>query len=619
MRRMSHGLLVALAVFMSFALARMCAGSCSAVSATVGIAEAGVAGASVSDLHKYTSAFQDSLDLVGDKCGVDGVYVIHVDRSCVLSAGRTFGGNVYFEVEPGAEIVVRDGQTLGISSPSHVRCPERQKIFSCSGMGKVAFGNGGTLYPGWWGAVADGMTDDSPAIQAAIDAGTNGSTVFYPPGVYLIGTPLDPRLRQHLGSHCAASVFCAGVGNEDAIFKFSSMRGQMFVKLGFRSANRHAYAFKSVSLSSYADSVLWRDCEFFNEFHTDVSALLGNCLFDRCHFGYLGNGPYEVHRHVYSGDATGRRATFTNTFRQCWFLNSTGIDASVHFVSGNTLLFESCIWQGCATPAVKAEGVMNVLFENCNWEDVEPGLVDPSNCVIHMDADPTNRGVGRLTLRHCWFQNNGKKNNQKWAAVARLSSSGGDAKAVFDSCAGNLGSYWTLTGSQYDLPANTTVINSNCVNITGKGGLFGQGYSIGPTIRANNPVPFSVSDPNTLSAMTNAGQHRDKDETRGPELTVRNVQTGTWRFERSCLYIIDSSQGRVSGALADGTVVGQRVKFVCKAAGHDIDILVSHHVMNDPQVIRLDAPREWVELVWDGVDWVETGGMGQSYPQDPSG
>jgi hypothetical protein len=613
MGRVSWTLLLVFMISTSFACARLRVRSGSVTSMDMADGN-GVNRLGIQDECKHTSEFRDSLDLIADEWGDEGPYVIHVDRPCVLAGSRTFGSNVYFEFEPGAEILVGEGQTLGLASPSHLRCPERQRVFRLSGTAQVAFTNGGTLYPGWWGAVGDGATDDSEPVQAAIDAGPNGSTIFFPPGVYLIGTPLNPRVCQYLGSHWSASILLAGPNNDDAIFKFSSMRGQIFASLGFRSANQQAYAFKGTSFSSYTDTVLWRDCDFFNDFHTDVSALLANCLFDRCCFGYLGNGPYKVHRHIYSGDPTGKKATFTNTFRQCWFLNSAGADASLHFISGNTLLFQSCIWQGCGTPALKAEGVMNVLFENCNWEAIEPSLVDADNCLIRMDSDPATNAVGRLTLWHCWFQNTGGKNRRPWIAVAKLNSSGSDAKALFESCAGNLGGYWTLTGARYDLPANTTVIHSNCVNLSRTGGLFGQTYSVGPTIRVNNPVPFSVGDADALSALTGVRLHRATESVSESEDGIHVISANAESFGTSGLHIIDSSKEAVSGILADGVMAGQRVKFVCKTAGNDIDIEVSHHVTSDPEVIRLDAAKEWVELVWDGIDWVETGGMGQTYP-----
>lgn len=44
-----------------------------------------------------------------------------------------------------------------------------------------------------FGAVGDGATDDAVAVQAAIDAAAEagGGTVWFPPGEYALGGPLD--------------------------------------------------------------------------------------------------------------------------------------------------------------------------------------------------------------------------------------------------------------------------------------------------------------------------------------------------------------------------------------------------------------------------------------------
>lgn len=55
-----------------------------------------------------------------------------------------------------------------------------------------------------YGAVGNGMTDDTAAIQAAIDAASNGGTVLLPPGTYII----DPAVSLHLKT----GVTIAGTG-----------------------------------------------------------------------------------------------------------------------------------------------------------------------------------------------------------------------------------------------------------------------------------------------------------------------------------------------------------------------------------------------------------------------
>src|SRR4051812_25290989 len=55
------------------------------------------------------------------------------------------------------------------------------------------------------GATGNGTTDDSTAINNAINAaasGNNGGAVYFPPGDYAIGSPIKPKSRVLLyGSH----------------------------------------------------------------------------------------------------------------------------------------------------------------------------------------------------------------------------------------------------------------------------------------------------------------------------------------------------------------------------------------------------------------------------------
>lgn len=79
------------------------------------------------------------------------------------------------------------------------------------------------------GATGDGTTDDRAAIQAAINAASAGDTVFFPKGVYVIGTAsnlgltLKPGIR--LLGQDATIKLKTGVGNWTAILRANSASG----------------------------------------------------------------------------------------------------------------------------------------------------------------------------------------------------------------------------------------------------------------------------------------------------------------------------------------------------------------------------------------------------------
>ena len=106
-----------------------------------------------------------------------------------IAANLTVPANITLKPERGATLAIADGKTLTINGGLEAG---PYQIFSCAGTGKVEFGPGSIkeAYPEWWGAVADGATDCSAAIQAAVRAvgavDNSCGTVSFGSGTYVI-------------------------------------------------------------------------------------------------------------------------------------------------------------------------------------------------------------------------------------------------------------------------------------------------------------------------------------------------------------------------------------------------------------------------------------------------
>ena len=120
------------------------------------------------------------------------VVFIHdgVGTTTTYTVGTTFDAssytNVSFVIDNGAVLTLGTGITLTLPSPGHITALENQHIFSG---GTISFGSSGTVYPEWWGAIADDSTDCTDAIQAAIDSLADpgpGGPVIFSHGTYKI-------------------------------------------------------------------------------------------------------------------------------------------------------------------------------------------------------------------------------------------------------------------------------------------------------------------------------------------------------------------------------------------------------------------------------------------------
>jgi hypothetical protein len=160
-----------------------------------------------------------------------------------------------------------------------------------------------------FGAKGDGSTDDTLAIQAAIDAAMTlgvqhsssiyGATVFFPPGRYIVSAPLtDTAVTRRgadvnlVGSGCYCTTIDGGrldgfvIDKEDrGIFKTINSIQHLFIK------NSNTAAGTGAVRLNYSYKALLADCIFHGFIGVDMSSnIFDNCIIN-CWFEGLANNP----------------------------------------------------------------------------------------------------------------------------------------------------------------------------------------------------------------------------------------------------------------------------------------------------------------------------------------
>lgn len=117
----------------------------------------------------------DSLAEAITYIGTSNSKTLYITTQHRITSNTTIPSNISLVVLKGGSFAIDSGVTLTINGPFDAG---RFRVFS--GSGSVAFGAHALVLPEWFGAVADGATDDGAYINKAIDSlTTNGGTVLF--------------------------------------------------------------------------------------------------------------------------------------------------------------------------------------------------------------------------------------------------------------------------------------------------------------------------------------------------------------------------------------------------------------------------------------------------------
>jgi hypothetical protein len=135
-----------------------------------------------------TGSRADLVTAIESLSGNNGTVHI-VQNTTIDTANVTVPSNVHLIIEPTAKLIGSNDKKIIVDGTLEASA---HQIFQGFGATDVVLrGPIDRIYPQWFGAKADGVTDDTAAIQAAINAAkieisTASKTVYFLPGVYLV-------------------------------------------------------------------------------------------------------------------------------------------------------------------------------------------------------------------------------------------------------------------------------------------------------------------------------------------------------------------------------------------------------------------------------------------------
>jgi hypothetical protein len=253
-----------------------------------------------------------------------------------------------------------------------------------------------------YGAKADGVSDDSAAIKAAISA-ASGRDVYLPAGTYKLTNTLVVPAGAHLVGAGLTSTWVKGRLDFNSDSSFTDMKigdagkasvhnatattsGTSFTRVQFRGGGGSKYIdCDVVSLYSPGDTTAVSDLTF-----TDCNVERNLGVEDAAHSKHFDN--------VYIAPSVVAPSIENVLFRGCRFGVSNGVQTgSPRF---NVEIYAN------SYAATRTHGFRNINFENCVFEGADDENLDYSGSTLSSAPTTPNDGYSHVT--GCTFKGNGK-------------------------------------------------------------------------------------------------------------------------------------------------------------------------------------------------------------------
>lgn len=270
-----------------------------------------------------------------------------------------------------------------------------------------------------FGAKGDGRTDDTEAIQKALDAMEYGSTLFFPPGAYVITRTLilhssGQRIIGGALIGCGKSTRIVWDGPADPGIPMLLIKSGMchigrYIGIVWDGRGKAGVGIEHRS-DNFETEVLHFNEAFLNFTNSGIKIGAGvqqsaemrieNCLFENCETGiaYLNFNDYDITINgcEFRECGVGIRDNHGNGYiRNCRFLNSKIADLQLHSEHGSSI--RRCISHGSHTFLIYTSIVAPLVIQQCHisgWKNPDGAIVLGNNApILIMDttfSEPPN-------------------------------------------------------------------------------------------------------------------------------------------------------------------------------------------------------------------------------------